>query len=251
MALLRWSCIILLCGSLHATSIVAFWTPTRIVVAADSKGSVGGRLGSRELQTCKIRAIGSHYFAATGLTNVPEVGFDLNVIFGAVSTTDRPISAIADEMAVTVRVKLFPALEFLRNKYPQNYALDFGERSGGIALAFMVFGVDDGQPRMAIRQVGAPGFPANDKSVDYPGASPLGFGAAYAGQHDAIDRFIAANADWRQNLSLESAARQFVGLEATRSDLGTRNTVGLPLSMLEITANGPKWIDSGPCNPGK
>src|SRR5262249_21757674 len=149
--------------------IVALWTPMRIVVAADSKAIVGGRLGSRESQTCKIRPIGAHYFAATGLTNVPEAGFDLNAIFGAIPTGDRTISAIADEMAATVRGKLISALEFLRDRYPLNYAADFGERSGGIALAFIVFGTEDGQPKIAMRQIGAREFPARDKSADYPG----------------------------------------------------------------------------------
>jgi hypothetical protein len=239
----------LLCSSLRATSIVAFWTPAAIVVAADSKASVGGRLGSRESQTCKIRPVGPYYFAATGLTNVPETGFDLNAIFSTVATADRSISAIADEMASTAREKLFPALEFLRNRYPQNYAADFGERSGGIALAFVVFGSEDGQPRMAVRQIGAPGFPSNDKRVDYPGAAAMQFGAAYAGQNDALARFIAANPDWRQKYSLQDAAKMFVELEANRTDLGSRNTVGLPLSRLEVTGRGAAWIEPGVCNP--
>ncbi|MEK7349738.1 MAG: hypothetical protein AAB177_02620, partial [Nitrospirota bacterium] len=64
------------CAPLLATTIVAFWTPERIVVAADSKGRVGGVRGKAVVSTCKIVPISNYFYALSGLAQEPETRFD-------------------------------------------------------------------------------------------------------------------------------------------------------------------------------
>src|ERR1051325_3988410 len=70
---------------LHATTLVALWTPEKILIGADSR-VVLGQAASAE--ACKIAHSGSTWFAVAGLVADPDSGFSVGDLLR--SSLDTP-----------------------------------------------------------------------------------------------------------------------------------------------------------------
>ncbi|MEX2303589.1 MAG: hypothetical protein WD733_21785 [Bryobacterales bacterium] len=235
---------------LNATVIVAFWTPTKIIVATDGKASIGGRLGSKQTTVCKIHQLGERYYAVSGLSEEPETGFNLDAIVKDLARQADTILDLADLLEARVRPPMLRALAHIRQKYPQNYEADFGPSSGGVVLQVVLFGLEHGRLAMVTRQIGTRDFSDLNRRLDYTRSQPTEFGAIYAGQHGAIDRFRSDNPNWREGADLTATVLSFVELELNRSDLQHRNSVGPPVTILEVTVEGSTWVLPGVCPTG-
>jgi hypothetical protein len=66
-----------------ATTVVAIWTPARIVLAADtslSRFDPATKTDVRQATVCKIRAVGDNWYATAGLFEEPISGFALPAV---------------------------------------------------------------------------------------------------------------------------------------------------------------------------
>jgi hypothetical protein len=71
-----------LCANVNATTIVAIWTPSQIVISGDSLLNMNwtGENGQPQHKTskdCKIRKFGSNYISAAGNYHIQTAGFDV------------------------------------------------------------------------------------------------------------------------------------------------------------------------------
>src|SRR5579863_5012928 len=70
--------------TLHATCAIAVWTPTSLVLGADSMERVVNPTDAgRAISDCKVQQMGNYYVLVSGLTKHPRTGFDT---FGILST---------------------------------------------------------------------------------------------------------------------------------------------------------------------
>lgn len=234
--------LITFCGTLPpysvGTTVVAFWTPDRIIVGADSKGRRGGELGEGELLVCKIRQVGNVFYALSGLREDPETGFDAHsIVVRAYNTPGRLIDKV-NAFERLVSEPLSNVLAHIKAKYPLNFERDFGNKGGGMDIVF--FGYENGRPVMITRRIGRRDY--SRRRLEYPGDFPNSpFGAVYMGQHDSINRFRVANPGW-QRMGLEKAMRRFIQMEIEEHP----ETVGPPIDILVIDNSGARWIQKKP-----
>lgn len=224
-------------GQSHGTAAFAFWTPAKIVLAADSKvNHMDGELAS---QTCKIRAFGKFYFAASGFYRNPSTGYDLwqfaqDELPKAMTV---PKAALSLESAVSVRLNV--ALDEVRRNNPIGFKREFSQTY----LAFVIAGIDN--ERLALS--GRSFHPDGIERVAYPQPGRTeGIGFIEFGEHSAVDGAYTAEA-FRTLLSgdLVEAARRLVLVEIE----ATPEKVGPPTTILEIRTSGINWVERGVCKP--
>ena len=239
---------LLLPVGVKATSIVALWTPERIVIAADSRLSplVDGTYS----QVCKIRAEGNLWYATAGLYEAPIDGFNIsNIIHEAYSKArhkDNIVSFAMTELSFEVAKRLNAVRErvdvVLRNNPNLNLAeliLVAKEKDGFKA----VYNQTD-----ISRLMQSTNAMAFDGEIGIIPENRNAMQILVAGRKDAILEYIASNPAWAKGDDLVAIAHKFIQMEIDRYPMG----VGGPISILAINKDGTvKWEDPGLCEVSK
>lgn len=219
----------------HGTAAFAFWMRDRIVLAVDSK--VRHMAGEPPSQGCKIRASGKFYFVASGYYKNARTGYDVWKIAESTLLKATTIPSAASALETAIAPRLAKALDDLRQSDPMGFRREFAETY----LAFVVAGVDDGNPVLAGRNF----HPDGVDEVQFPLPNRTdGVGYLAFGERAAVDRVFSREAKVAlASSNMVNAARVFVQMEIEENPA----KVGPPIAILEITSSDTRWIEQGVC----
>ena len=219
-----------LCANVSATTIVAIWTPVKIVISGDSLinsnwTAANGSPRHRLSNDCKIRKFGTNYVAAAGNYHIQIAAFD---IWQAAA---RACGSSINVGGCTGR---------LREELRTDLAQIAGARE--VQVSVLVAGLENGVPALDhITLIGTPRGGISVRSESFRRGSRT-WGRVILGDHDAIDRYEA------DSPSTMSGSVQDQVLTLVRLEAGARpQEVGAPFSVLAIGTAGEHWINPGCC----
>jgi len=214
----------------NATTIVAIWTPSKIVIAGDSLINMNwtGDHGTPQHTTskdCKIRKYGSNYISAAGNYSIQKAGFDVW------NTAERACSSSMNFEICAARFKMD-----LRSILGRVVGVH------DIHLTVLVAGRQNGAPALEhITFVSQPDGRLRMKSESFRRGKQK-WGRVILGDRDAIDRYERGSASTIAG-TIQEQALQLVRIEAR----AVPNEVGAPFSAVTIEASGEQWINPGCC----
>ena len=219
-----------LCAAVNATTIVAIWTPAKIVIAGDSMINMNwtGENGAPRhtiSKDCKIRKYGSNYISAAGNYHIQKAGFDVWDI------AERSCSSSMN-------------FEICAARFKADLRSILGRVVGvhDIHLTVLVAGRQNGSPALEhITFVSQPDGRLNIKSESFRRGKQE-WGRVILGDRDAIDRYERGSASTITG-SIQEQALSLVRIEAR----AVPQEVGAPFSTLTIEANGEQWTNPGCC----
>ena len=165
------------CANVKATTIVAIWTPAKIVISGDSLLNMNwtGENGVRQHKTskdCKIRRFGSNYISAAGNYHIQTAGFDVwnTAAHACGSSTD------VDTCAAKFKTELRSILAKVVGAHD-------------VHLSVLVAGRQNGAPALEhITLVGTSDGRLSVKSESFRKGKQK-WGRVILGERDAIDRY--------------------------------------------------------------
>lgn len=217
------------CAQAGATTIVAFWTPQKIVIAADSliASTWTGENGApqRKLsKDCKIRKFGANYISAAGNYHIQTAGFDL----WATAQHACGSSGNVELCAARFKSELRTALARVVGVHD-------------VHLAVLVAGLQNGQPALEhITFVGLPDGRLSVKSESFR-KGKVRSGRVILGERDAIDRYERGATSVTGDLQDQAVALVRIESRALPQE------VGAPFSSLTIEPGGEHWVNPGCC----
>ncbi len=224
---------IALCAYARATTIVAIWTPVKLVISGDSlinstwTTSTGARYHGTS-NDCKIRKFGSSYISAAGNYRIQSAGFDVWQTAAHACGATIGVGECAARFGAELRNKL---------------ARIAGQRD--VQLTVLVAGVENGAPALDhITLVGSPQSRLRVQSESFRRGRQR-WGRVILGDRSAIDRYEATAASTMSS-TIQDQALSLVRVEARARP----QEVGAPFSTLAIVTAGEHWINPG-CCPSK
>ena len=233
------SILIVACSIANATTIVIARTAREIVIGADSKvtDTYGNELNSR---VCKIQQVGNLFIAYEGFLRDRKTGFNVReTVMNALQL--RPNASAAEKVSIVtgfLTSRLFVEMLQLRRNSPDEFHIKF---EGQTFLRIAIAGFEGNRPVLFVRQFRT-GFIARNMGVlvvpddcldDCSGEVVTRF----LGETEAIDGLPEDNPGfWKDGLV--AGVRRLVETEIeARSEY-----VGPPIDILQINAQGAKWI---------
>ena len=220
---------IALCAHVTGTTIVAIWTPQKIVIAGDSLinsrwTGQNGEPHHKLSNGCKIHHFGSNYISAAGNYHIQTAGFDV---------WDTALQSCGSWMSVDSCTTKFKAA--LRSQLAR--AMTGHE----VYLSVLVAGLENGVPALDhITFIGQQGGRLNIKSESFRRGRQT-WGRVILGDRDAIDRY-------ERGTPMASGDIQSQPLSLVRIEARARpQEVGSPFSTLTIEATGEHWTNPGCC----
>jgi hypothetical protein len=211
-----------------ATTIVAIWTPEKIVISGDSLLNMNwtGENGAPQHKTskdCKIRKFGSNYISAAGNYHIQTAGFDVWDMAAHACGSSTNVDGCASKFKTELR----NMLSKVAGKHD-------------IHLSVLVAGLQNGVPALEhITLIGTPDGKLSVKTESFRKGKQKS-GQVILGERDAIDR-SAHGAKMPDNIQDQALA--LVKIEAR----ALPQEVGAPFSTLTIEKSGEKWINPGCC----
>jgi hypothetical protein len=219
-----------LCANAWATTIVAIWTPDKIVITGDSLLNMNwtGENGVPRHKTskdCKIRRYGSNYVSAAGNYHIQTAGFDVWETAQHACGSSNSV----DTCAAKFKAELRSALTRVVGMHD-------------VHLTVLVAGLQNGEPALDhITLIGTPDGRLSVKSESFRRGKQK-WGRVILGERDAIDRY-ERNAESTMTKNIQEQATSLVKIEAR----ALPQEVGAPFSTLIIEADGEEWINPGCC----
>ena len=213
-----------------ATTIVAIWTPAKIVIAADSMVNIhwtgqNGVPQTRTAKDCKIRKFGSSYVSAAGNYHIQIAGFDVW------DTAERACGTAANVELCAARLKAD-----LRGILSRALSIH------DVRITVLVAGLQNGWPEMEhITFIGARNGRLNVRSESFR-RGKQNWGRVILGDRNAIDLYERQAPSTVSN-TLQEQALSLVKIEARAMP----QEVGAPFSALTIEASGEEWTNPGCC----
>jgi hypothetical protein len=213
-----------------ATTIVAIWTPVKIVISGDSLVNSywtrpDGVRGHRLSNDCKIRKFGTNYISAAGNYHIQKAGFDIW------QAAERACGSSIDVSGCAVRFR-----EELRTGLGQI------ARTRQIYVGVLVAGLENGAPALdhiTLTATGQGGMSVKSESFRRGRQT---WGRVILGERDAIDRYEASSPSTMTS-SIQDQVLRLVRVEAG----ALPQEVGAPFSVLAIGTAGEHWINPGCC----
>jgi hypothetical protein len=219
-----------MCVQAGATTIVAIWTPVKIVISGDSLinsswTTANGGKGHLLSNDCKIRKFGTNYIAAAGNYHIQKAGYD---IWQAASR--------ACASSTTVAGCSFRLREELRIDLKQIAA------TRDVDVTAVVAGLENGVPALDhITLIGSPRSAISVRTESFRRGKQT-WGRVILGERSAIDRYEASSPS-TMTQSIQDQALKLVRVQASAEP----QIVGAPFSVLAIGTAGEHWINPGCC----
>ena len=221
----------------RSTTIVAVSSGDQIFIGADSLTDISNATSRGHM--CKITVCGSYAAAFAGLLGDIATEFDVRSLVSAALATPGDLSAKSKEFENRAREPLRRSLEYGRRHEPET----FSKRFLGKKVLQVVFAeVDKGKPSLIVLTFRV--TETGELTVDKP--KVVGQGQAYIfGENDAIARYQTSEPNWAQ-ADPATIVRTFLGLEIADKP----SLVGAPISILNISPVGVRWVAAGACSSG-
>jgi hypothetical protein len=216
----------------YSTTLVALWTPEKVLLAADSRVTQDG---GDSAEACKIAHSGTTWIAVSGLISDPATGFTLGPLARPALAQGRSVKEQIALLADALQPGLARAVDGLRRDAPEHYSRFAGGRP---VLQAILAAQENGKPVLATI-----GFVLDAAGALQPraslidGADARGPRLIYAGQQDHIREYLRTHRDWIAS-DRQALVRDLVQLEI---DANTGH-VGGPIDVVQIDAAGPQWV---------
>jgi hypothetical protein len=214
----------------NATTIVAIWTPSKIVIAGDSllnihwTGENGAPL-HRTSKDCKIRKFGLNYVSAAGNYHIQTAGFDV---------WDTAARACGSSLSFEICAARFKAE--LRGMLTRVVGVH------DLRLSVLVAGLQYGAPALEhITLVGTQDGRLSVQSESFRRGKQK-WGRVILGDRNAIDQYERGAASTMAE-SMEAQVLSLLRIEAR----AVPQEVGAPFSTLTIDPTGDRWINAVCC----
>jgi hypothetical protein len=222
--------LIVSCANARATTIVAIWTPVKIVISGDSlinsnwTGANGVPRHSLS-NDCKIRKFGTNYISAAGNYHIQKAGYDIWQAAARACGSSTDVAGCAARLREELRIDLAQV-----------------GRTREIHVAALVAGLENGVP--ALDHITLNGTPQSGISVKMESfrRGRQTWGRVILGERGAIDRFESSSQSTMAG-SIQDQVLRLVRVEAG----ALPQEVGAPFSVLAIGAAGDHWINPGCC----
>lgn len=220
---------IVLSAHARATTIVAIWTPVKLVISGDSlinsNWTVNGMPHHGISNDCKIRKFGTNYISAAGNYLIRAAGFDLWAMASNACGSSTSVDECTSRFSALLR-----------------YSLGRAASQREVQLSVLVAGVQNGAPALDhITLMGSPQMRLRVQSESFRRGRQK-WGRVILGERGAIDRYEAEAASTVTN-TIQDQALSLVRVEAR----ALPQEVGAPFSTLAIVTAGEHWIIPGCC----
>jgi hypothetical protein len=227
----------------QATSIVAVWTPAKTVLGADSLTHTLDN--SKYWSICKIGIANKVYWSASGLTANAAVNYNLEDIVNKAMSGDGSF----DARMAAFETSLSSSLGDLGHALIEDDPSWFSKYAQGIAIVRIIFdefagGVNHLHVREFVTRASglADEVDVTVHGADCPGPYCETFRVYVLGQTEFANKIANDSQTWTQADPALGVRR---AIEAEIAHEGEH--VGPPISILEITKDGPHWVDKGMC----
>jgi hypothetical protein len=225
----------------HGTAVVVIWRPQKVVVGTDSMVTQIAKFPP--VSSCKIRHYGRFWITASGLHGYMPTGYNIWSLTKEILIHAKSVPDAADAIVDKVSDPLKIALGQIKLGSPLEYSNTFKE---GNFLDFVVIGADSEKMVVAGR-----GFAVGPSpKEDYPGTrnvSPGDVAYLHFGHGKAIEQAYPRNSQESRTLISKTpgdvAIKKLIQIEIDNEP----QSVGPPISLLEVTPFGDHWIESGAC----
>lgn len=222
-------------SGLPATTLVAVWTPERLLLGADSLVYTG--TPGPAARGCKIDREGATYFALSGLVDDPSVNFHLAPLTRDAMKLTGPMDQKLAAFRQLVRPGLMRALAGVRKDSPSDYEFLL---AGHPVVQAIFAQVQQGSPLLAVASFRLD--PAGDlqeySAVLADQNDTRGPRVIYAGQQGRIREYLRQHTDWHTG-DHAGLVRDLIQLEIDSNS----GRVGGPVDLLSISANRAEWLN--------
>ena len=239
---------LLFAGTAHAvaTTIITFWSPDVVTIGADSREVIYSPEGDNFTRRCKIKvwrniivwalAGPDEFFRADG----PPIAIEDIVNAGLSGNTNRYDAIISIEGVIRDKMQIF--MDNIMKKYMPSDT--FLERRKTLISAIIFAYVNDGQVNVEHATIGPDDSNVirifSSRHCPSEHCNPRGTVIPF-GYYREIVPEIQQPSTWSGSVS--STIERLIGEEATFHD----REVGAPISLIQISRDGPTWIKPGAC----
>ena len=237
------SCLFLV-SSARATSVAIMVTSQSILIAADGIDTKTTNGVDSFEPYCKIRNLGSVFYAAAGDLSIPEIDFNVWTLARDAVRKSKTMRGISDRMERTVLARLPSIVERSKVVDPGNYA-KWLNGTPVILIAFASF--ENNLPRVI-----ALSFPLDSRgAILKPVRNTLGgpgvtVDTGFFGYNERMKAAAGARraASWQPRFRKHPIAfmQSLIQLEIDQAKQDHRRDVGPPIAILKITRGGGSFI---------
>jgi hypothetical protein len=218
----------------HATTLVAVWTPERLLLGADSLLYTGapGMAG----RGCKIVNEGDTYFALSGLIEDAAANYQL----ASLTRQAMKLSGGMDDKLMAFRNLVRPGLTRALAGLKKDSPADYRFLLDGHPVVQAIFGeVQPGSPVLAVASFQLdPGGELQEYSAVLAHQNDTrGPRIIYAGQQGRIREYLRDHKDWHAG-DPAGLVRGLIQLEIDENS----GRVGGPVDVLSLSAGRAEWI---------
>lgn len=229
----------LLAQSVYATSIVVLVTPDYVLMAADSRRTfldAESNVTSRK-SVCKIRKAGDYCFALTGFVASHSTGYSADSIVSKYLRNATDYNTAISHITTAIKIAL--QKEFIYQKKHQPQAFKKTKEAKNHILEMVLLSVQNNMPQVQII-----GFAlSNDQQIqitDYtascPGDCPVAQTQFYfLGEYKGIEKYLQTG---QPASDPETLLEKLITVQSQT----TPRSVGTPVNMVKLTADGLEWI---------
>jgi hypothetical protein len=230
-------------GRAYATTVIAVWTPSAIIMGADSLTHTLD--DTKRWSVCKIGRADRIVWSQTGIVGNPDFGFDLQRLAGEAMAGSGSLDAKVLRIESAIASALAEIVEDIRVDNPEWYAL----HAEGLPVTRVLFAAyEDGHAILRLRdfvakssRLGA-AVDINVERTDCPGPMCGEFRAFLLGQFDYAGKVASEPGYWEKRGAPEGV-RAAIDAEIA----GNPDHVGSPITIAEISRDGARWVETGAC----
>ena len=229
----------------RATSIVAYVSPSEVLIAADSKVYGTDMKRTVFFEECKIRLAGKFVYASAGLAVYPKLRFNVWEIVSKALQDKRTLREATLASTDALKAAVVPVLEKMKRDEPDMFKAQILKGDGEF-LQIIFAGLEGGKPVMYARGLQVV-FDSNQKILIRVNNASCDENCVegetnwfFLGEADAIDRFMKHNEGKITFNDVAEAIKYLVQLEI--DDPEASKKVGAPIDVIRVSARGIEWV---------
>ena len=225
--------------TLHATCAIAVWTPTSLVLGADSMERVVNPTDAgRAISDCKVQQMGNYYVLVSGLTKHPRTGFDTFGILSSAIQQSGSVFEAADLAIAEIERGYAAVLRSARRNTDARFVHSLEQN----APVFAIAGFEGGRPYLAHCSYDKIRGQWTWTKQLFPGAGPTPTSFTYLCEQRGVSMYKGRHPNWRR----DNPAKVVQGMISMESRI-LPEEVGGPVSLVVIDKNGAHWKERGVC----
>jgi hypothetical protein len=226
-----------------ATAVLIVVSSSRVLLAADGMSiQTRARLSPASERHCKIDQVGDAFLIVVGLENYDDTGLNIPSLARKAFSGRGDLSIQIGRFEKAANGQIIATLTYIKKNDPGLYAI-LSAGSGPPISVFFAGKIKGALSVVALEYVEAGGvFKEKPPTVTLGSADPV---YQDVGDVGAIDEYLKNH--HVGNLDDVAWLRTMLGVEIDSQPIIGLRKVGPPISILEITGDGARWIDQGAC----